>query len=346
MKFIQYRKAEGKVLLDLKDRKILCLLAENARTPYSQIARQAGTSRDTVAYRIERLKRSGVIQGYRTIINAEAFGYTPYHIFLQLNQPSKEAEEKLIEAFKKYGFVRAVIKFNGKYDFELAIIAKNIKELDDILTEVMNDTGKYLMSYELLGLTKSYKAGVFPEKFLSGRKSQMEKIKKQPKKAGFKMDSTDARILGMLAEDATVPLHGIAQKCGISADAVNYRIKKMMQAEVIKGFVPIINYDAINYNVYAVLVSFKNLTAEKENTLKQFLNTNENILWAVKTIGKFNTIIYICTTNPSDLHAATSTLRNYFTDMISDYETLINYEEYKYTYLPESMLNDFENLKK
>jgi hypothetical protein len=99
--------------------------------------------------------------------------------------------------------------------------------------------------------------------------------------------------------------------------------------------VPVINFEKLNYNVYAILLSIANFTPKKEATLKEFLSTNKDVLFGVKTFGKYNVLLYICTTNPDDLIKTTAELRGHFIGDVRDYETLINYEEYKYIYFPE-----------
>jgi hypothetical protein len=94
-------------------------------------------------------------------------------------------------------------------------------------------------------------------------------------------------------------------------------------------------FEKLNYNVYAILLSIANFTPKKEATLKEFLSTNKDVLFGVKTFGKYNVLLYICTTNPDDLIKTTAELRSHFIGDVRDYETLINYEEYKYTYFPE-----------
>jgi Lrp/AsnC family leucine-responsive transcriptional regulator len=323
---------EKKLALDSYDKKILFALAQNCRTPYSQIGKNVGLSRDSVRYRIQRLHKSTVIQGYRTIVDVTKLGYMNVHIFLQLNQPDPEAERKLVEIFKSYPFVRAIIKFNGKYDFELALIAKNFEELDNILSQIISDCGPALQHYEILPITKSFVGKIFPDSFL---KAPEEEKPKQPTE--IKLDEKDYKLLSELADNAEQPLYKIAEKVDLSADAVKYRLRKLRESGVITGFVPVINYDIINFNVYAILLSIANFTSKKEATLKEFLKTNKDILWAVKTIGKYNVLLYICTTNPDALIKTTADLRSHFIGDVRDYETLINYEEYKYTYFPSKL---------
>lgn len=327
MRFVQTVKAEKQVQLDAYDRKILFALAQNCRTPATKIAKQVGLSRDAIRYRISRLESSGVIQGYRTIIDVKKFGYVVVHLLLQLNQPTSDAEQKLVETFKGYPFCRAVIKFNGKYDFDLALVAKDITDLDNIVTQIITDCGNYLQHYELMFITKPFAGKTFPDNFIKAPKQQIPQAVES-----FVPDDIDLKLLGIIADHAELPLFHIGQKLGLSADAVKYRLRKLMASRIILGFVPVINYDVIGYNVYAILLNIAGLTPKREATLAQFLATNKDVLWAVKTIGRYNLLLYICTTEPDDLMKTTAALRSYFTEAVRDFETLINYEEYKYTY--------------
>lgn len=334
MRYLQQIKEGKKADLDLKDKKILYLLSKNARMPHTLIAKRVGLSRDAVSYRINNLTKKGVIQGYRVVIDINKFGYDAYHIFLQLSQPTKEAENLLIKKFKEYPFIRAAIKFSGKYDIQLATIAKNIKEFDNILSKIINDCSKYLQDYEILIITKGYVSRVFPKNFLETEKN-IELSKKIKTEQLQKIDKKNQEILNIIANDASLPLYKIAEKIKLSPDAVNYRIKNMISNKVILDFIPVINYAALSYNIYAILLNIHGLTEKKEATLKQFLNTDENILWAVKTIGRYNIMIYVCTKNSESLHRTLNDLRSYFPEDIKNYETLIAYEEYKYTYFPD-----------
>ena len=332
MRYLQQTKEGKKIELDLKDKKILLLLSKNARSPHTRIAKKVGLSRDAVSYRINNLAKKGILQGYRTVVDMGKFGYDVYHIFLQLSQPTKEAENLLVKKFKGYPFIRAIIKFSGKYDFQLAIASKNITEFDDMLNKIINDCSKYLQDYEILIITKGYVNRVFPKNFL---KTKEEVVKTRKTETLQKIDKKDKEILKILANNATIPLYQIAGKVKLSPDAVNYRIKNMINRGIILGFVPIINYAALSYNIYAVLLNIHGLTDKKEATLKQFLKLNGNILWSVKTIGRYKILSYVCTKNPEDLHKTLIELRSYFPEEIKNYETLIAYEEYKYTYFPD-----------
>ncbi len=328
MRFVQKTKAENNVKLDAYDKKILFELAQNCRKPATQIGKKIGLSRDAVRYRINRLESSGVIQGYRTVIDMSKFGLNIVHLFLQLNQPTAEAEKQLVEKFKGYEFCRAVIKFNGKYDFDLAVVAKDTQDLDNILTQIIKDCGNFLQYYEILFISKPFVAKTFPDNFVNNEKKNV--VSKELIK--LKLDKTDLKLISIIADNANMQLYKIAEMLNLSADTAKYRMKKLIDAGVIKGFVPVINYEVIGYKVYAILLNISGLNPKREATLAEFLKSNKDVLWAVKTIGKYNVLLYICVSEPDALMKTTTALRSYFTEAVRDYETLINYEEYKYTY--------------
>ncbi len=318
------------VSLDVYDRKLLFALAQNCRLPYSYIAKQVGLSRDAVRYRLHRLQEQGVVQGFRTLVDIDRLGFLNVHLFLQLNQPGVEVERTLVETFKAYSFVRAIIKFSGKYDFELAIVARDMKDCERIISTIVTDCGDSLQDYTLLFITKPLIGKTFPDNFLKTPASVSKTDYSVPD-----LDAKDYALLRVIADHGDMPLHVIAQKLGVAPDTVKYRIKNLRQSGVIKGFVPVINYHLINYTVYAILLNIAGLADKREATLHEFLRTNKDVLWAVKTIGKYNVVLYVCTTQPDDLMKTTAELRSFFTGTVKDYETLINYEEYKYTYYPE-----------
>ncbi len=334
MRYLQSLLTEKGIKPDLKDKKILYLLSQNARMSATAIAKKVGLSRDAVSYRVGGMVKQGIIQGYRTVIDMELLGYSAYHLFLQLNQPLPEIEENLIKKFKAYPFIRAILKFSGKYDFELALIAKDIQEFDCFLNKILDDCATFVQDYEVLIITKNYQSTTFPKSFLT-----MENTIKKEGIVPMVPDTKDKKILYALANDASLPFYRVAETVGLSADAIPYRINKMLKAGIISRFIPVINYALFPYNIYAIIVGINGFKEEKEIILKKFLRQDPNIIWCVKTVGKYNLLFYVCVNHTEDLHKTLIHLRGLFPGDIKNYETLIAYEEYKYTYFPEIALD-------
>jgi len=63
------------VKIDEVDARILKTLLKDVRTSFSEIAKDCGMSSNAIRIRFERLKKSGVITGSITQVNAKKFGY-------------------------------------------------------------------------------------------------------------------------------------------------------------------------------------------------------------------------------------------------------------------------------
>lgn len=324
--------------LDLRDKKILLMLSQNARTPLSKIAKVANLSRDSIKYRIQGYEKKGVIKKSRTLVDVSKLGYDSYHIFLRLNNPSQESERKIIESLKNLPYVRAILKFHGSYDFEIAVIAKNIAEFDQELEEIIGKTKNYLQDYEILIITKSYRVGQFPNKFIKSIDTKSLYSKAAKKESDYKPDKKDLEIIKVMRDNAQLSLLEIGDKVKLSPDAVSYRLKKM-EDSIIIAFVPVINYQALGYSVHALLLNISGLDKDREKKIAEFMKTNQNILWAVKTVGRYNVLAYVCTENERELQDTINELRNAFPEQISHYDSLLAFEEYKYTYAPDCLFS-------
>jgi len=125
---------------------------------------------------------------------------------------------------------------------------------------------------------------------------------------------------------------------GLSQDAVSYRLKKLME-NIIVDFIPAINYRPLGYTIHAILLNISPLDKETDKKLGNFLSNNENVLWAVKTIGRFNLLAYICTRKESELQDTINQLRSMFPEQIKHYESLLGFDIHKYTYAPDCLFD-------
>ena len=85
--------------IDKLDRKILSILAQNARIAFKDVAEKCGVSRAAIHQRVERLKEDGVITGSGFSINPKSIGYgTCTYVGIRLERGSmyKNVVKKLL----------------------------------------------------------------------------------------------------------------------------------------------------------------------------------------------------------------------------------------------------------
>ncbi len=125
------------IIMDDKDIKIIEILQQNARIPYTDIAKALGVTETTVRKRIAELEKRGVIKKYTIEVDPEKLGYRTVTILGMDVEPKYllEAAKKLAEMEE----VKWVATSTGDHMIMCEIWAKNGEHLLQILT---NKIGK------------------------------------------------------------------------------------------------------------------------------------------------------------------------------------------------------------
>ena len=119
--------------MDEKDRKIIEILEKNARTPFTQIAKEVGLSEGAVRKRVEALERKGVIRKYVAVVDPKKLGYNNVTILGLDVDPTKLLD--IANEVAKIKAVRTVCLSTGDHMIMAEIWAKDGKELSEILAK-------------------------------------------------------------------------------------------------------------------------------------------------------------------------------------------------------------------
>lgn len=110
--------------LDKLDRKILRMLADNARKPFLEIARECNVSGAAIHQRIAKLTSIGVIRGSECLIDPSAVGYdTCAYMGFYLKEPGQFST--VIEELRKIPEVVECHFTTGQYDIFVKLYARN-----------------------------------------------------------------------------------------------------------------------------------------------------------------------------------------------------------------------------
>ena len=126
--------------LDQLDKKILKLIAEDARIPFLEVARACNVSGAAIHQRIQKLTNIGVLKGSQFIVDPEKIGYeTCAYIGLYLKDP--ESFDRVVEALKKIPEVIECHYTTGGYDLFIKLYAKNNHHLLNIIHDKLQPLG-------------------------------------------------------------------------------------------------------------------------------------------------------------------------------------------------------------
>lgn len=121
-------------IIDAKDRKIIEILKEDARTPFTKIAKELGITEAAVRKRVKNLEERGVIKKYTVEIDGTKLGYNVTALTGVDTEPDRFLD--IAKMLKEYDFTYNVYITSGDHMIMTEIWAKNREELMKILAEI------------------------------------------------------------------------------------------------------------------------------------------------------------------------------------------------------------------
>lgn len=122
--------------IDRTDYKILTLLSRNARQNVVDIARITHTTPMIVSYRIKKLEKRKILQGYRINLDLSKVNMIFFKAQIYLKKYDAESIAKLREHCTSYANITSFIKQIGECKIELEIEVENYNRFNKIINEI------------------------------------------------------------------------------------------------------------------------------------------------------------------------------------------------------------------
>ena len=112
-------------------RDLLKLLENNARYTCAELAAMLGSSEQEVREEIRRLEASGIIRGYKAIIDWDKTDeeYISARIELKVVPKKDHGFDELAEQISAFHEVQSLYLMSGGYDLALTVVGKSFKEI-------------------------------------------------------------------------------------------------------------------------------------------------------------------------------------------------------------------------
>ncbi|MFQ6075343.1 MAG: Lrp/AsnC family transcriptional regulator [Candidatus Bathyarchaeia archaeon] len=133
--------------MDDIDESILRILQNNCRTSYSAIARELGVAESTVRYRVDRLRKEGVITRFIALLDPRKIGLNITAIAL-IKVDAKKLKETSKE-LASFGESHHLFQSTGEYDLVSVIHAKDISHLNELMERIKRLPGVRETSVEV-----------------------------------------------------------------------------------------------------------------------------------------------------------------------------------------------------
>ncbi|KPA23475.1 Leucine-responsive regulatory protein [Shimia sp. SK013] len=147
--------------LDHIDEHILRELSRDGRISNLALAENVGLSPSACLRRVAALEKTGVISGYRAVLNRAALGtgFVAY-VTVGLNQHTKNAQEAFERAMAQAPEVRECHNITGQVEYLLRVEAADLPSYKRFHTEVLGTVEQVhaITSYVVMGSPKDERA--------------------------------------------------------------------------------------------------------------------------------------------------------------------------------------------
>ena len=125
--------------LDETGWRILELLQENARIPFSELGRRVGLSAPAVAERVRRMEDAGLITGYRAELGLEKLGF-PIVAIIRVAAPEEKCA-RLKALVQGLAEVLECHHVTGSDAYVLRVVASSMKHLESVIEAIARHGG-------------------------------------------------------------------------------------------------------------------------------------------------------------------------------------------------------------
>lgn len=148
---------EEKIEISNEDKLILDELVKYSRSKIIDIADKTGLSVDIVTYRIKKMEKDGIIQGYKCLWNSSLMNFTTCKAFVFFKDITTEKKKEFIDYCKNLkNSVNIVITF-APWDLEIMFETENYESYFKIMDEIKEKFSNIVKFYDSVLITSEPK---------------------------------------------------------------------------------------------------------------------------------------------------------------------------------------------
>ncbi len=148
--------------IDIVDKRILKSISQNSRKNVVEIAREIDSTIDVVRYRLQKLEKIGVINGYTLQLGFNTMNILRYSVFFALRKMSNETEKRMFEFAQKQNNIVFMLTMIGNYDLSLEFEVSSYLDLENIIKNFREEFAENINDFEIIFDTEEHKYDFYP----------------------------------------------------------------------------------------------------------------------------------------------------------------------------------------
>lgn len=267
--------------LDALDTKILFALEYDSSVSLTTLAKEVRRSKETVHYRLERLKERGILRSCTAIVDMAKLGYLTFRIYIKWQNVTLAIKEQFYREVGKNLNVWTTTILHGKWDFAVFLGIKR----DEYITKFHNIWNELLATYK--PYIAEHKIAIYApihnynKRFFCNETQIVSRVTGEG--AVVEHDEIDEAVLLTYARDVRQSLSVIARATGVSVETVRRRIRDLERKQVIVGYKIDMDLAKLGFQGYRVDFSLNTTTRNAE--IYEYLKEHKYFYQINKSIG-------------------------------------------------------------
>jgi DNA-binding Lrp family transcriptional regulator len=312
-----------KMKLDKKDRGLLTLLYLNSRAGFTEMGKELKLSSSAVERRFRKLKEEGIISLLMADVNFAKLGLKSYRLYFKFDVMDEETENEMLELFDSIPRTLWGVVCEGEYDVLWRIVARDEIEVEETMNIVTERFGKRII--EKTVATTTYQTYLSWNRAFGSERHPELPIERAT--SIEKLDDVDMRLLSALYSNARSTTVELAALVGLTPDAVQYRMKKLIEKRFILGYTAWYDAKKIGLEYYKIMFGFRGMTSDKEKKFLEFCLEHDNVIFLNKTIGSWDIEVDIIVEDVMELHRFLLEIKTKFGHLIGRHAYIAAIEE-------------------
>lgn len=148
--------------IDDLDQRILVQLSQDGRKRLNAMASELGESYKVISYRMNIMRKKGIIKCFRADLDYNALGYTHYKIFINLKDFTPEKVTRLKTFIKQHPNSIYITDAIGLAEIEFEVIFDNYSSLHDLLQNLKTEFSSMIRRHYTIILYRFYQINYLP----------------------------------------------------------------------------------------------------------------------------------------------------------------------------------------
>ena len=144
------------------------------------------------------------------------------------------------------------------------------------------------------------------------------------------LDATDTKVVLALLQDARAPISRLAKRTGLSREIIAYRMKRLQEKQVIKGYLARVNQAVFCAGVGTLLCKLVHCPAQRHAELRGFLDRHPAVNWVAELCGAADLAITFLYKDTQDLARVAAEITDFMGVSLKEHALSLYIDEYKF----------------